>query len=152
MKRFSNTSREPSNRLLIVDDDPLICAMVKAVTVHHGYEVHVVHTALEMAHFMERETVDCIFLDIDLPDGDGVELLEKLRHHSQVPVVMITGSQSKELRLEALELGADDYIVKPLDPRELVARLRNILRRVYGDHPPGIALTAQNPSLGIAHR
>ena len=152
MNNFPISSLDPFNRLLVVDDDPVICAMIKSLTAAQGYQVTVVNTALEMAHYMEREAVDCIFLDIDLPDGDGVELLARLRQHSQVPVIMITGSQSKELRLEALELGADDYVMKPVDGRELLARLRNILRRVYRTPSPNMAMEVQNPSLGIAHR
>ncbi|MEO0392089.1 MAG: response regulator transcription factor [Pseudomonadota bacterium] len=142
-------------RLLIVDDDPLICAMISSLADRHGYATRNAHTALEMAHEMERQNVDCIFLDIDLPDGNGLELLQKLRQHSDIPVIMITGSHSKDMRIEALELGADDYVTKPLNPRELMARLANILRRVHGASSRPVPIsnnpTAINEAINVAH-
>ena len=139
-------------RILVVDDDPLICTLIQSLVGDNGHDVIVVHTALEMAHSLEREVVDCIFLDIDLPDGNGIEILESMRHYSNVPIIMITGSQSKDLRLKALECGADDYVMKPLDPRELLARMRNILRRSKVMSPDDAHLSKQNNNLSIAHR
>lgn len=120
--------------ILIVDDDVVLCEMLAALLIRQGYRVLMAGTALEMAHIIERERISLIFLDIELPDGDGLALLRHLRRHNDLPVIMLTGQTGSSDRLLALELGADDYIAKPFDSRELLARLRNVLRRTTAPH------------------
>ncbi|MBV6631435.1 MAG: response regulator transcription factor [Alphaproteobacteria bacterium] len=119
----------PDFRVLVVEDDPATAELLKAILADSGFAVSVASSALEMAHHVERADLNLILLDIDLPDGDGLELLSSLRQHSWIPVIMVTGSTSSADRLSALELGADDYVTKPFKPRELIARCRAVLRR-----------------------
>jgi two-component system, OmpR family, response regulator len=126
---LSNRHGIGTGRVLIVDDDAVICGYLASLLRRHGFHVLVAATALEMAHHLECTRIDLVLLDISLPDGDGITILREMRHHTDLPVVMITGNTSEHDRIMALEIGADDYITKPLVPRELLARVRNILRR-----------------------
>jgi len=116
-------------RLLIVDDDVELCSLLKEFLEREGYGVQCVHeghTALDLA---QQGGYDLIILDVMLPGLDGFEILKRLRLSSRVPVLMLTARGQDVDRIVGLELGADDYLPKPFNPRELVARMRAILRR-----------------------
>jgi len=123
------SSISAGTRLLLVDDNLKLCRMVREYLEPLGYTVEVAHTGpagLERARSGEH---DAVLLDVMLPGMDGFEVLRQLRSSSAVPVLMLTGRGEAPDRITGLELGADDYIPKTYSPRELLARLRAVLRR-----------------------
>ncbi|MFN7276954.1 MAG: response regulator transcription factor [Betaproteobacteria bacterium] len=118
-----------TSRLLMVEDDRDLAAMVAEYLARHGHEVQLAHTAVEGLARARRETFDAVLLDVMLPDGDGFDLCRELRTTSDVPVIMLTARGEPADRIVGLELGADDYLPKPFEPRELAARLKAVLRR-----------------------
>ncbi|SFT64763.1 DNA-binding response regulator, OmpR family, contains REC and winged-helix (wHTH) domain [Pseudomonas marincola] len=117
-------------RVLIVDDDPVIREMLKAYLERDGYEVLCAETAEEAETILEQQMIDLLMLDIRLPGKDGLTLTRELRARSEVGIILITGSDDAVDRIVGLEMGADDYVVKPFNPRELVPRAKNLVRRV----------------------
>ena len=120
----------PAANLLVVDDDPSIRAMLIEYLGGHGYAVRAVGDGTAMRAEMERELPDLILLDLRLPGEDGLTLARRLREQVDVGIVMVTGSADVVDRVVGLELGADDYVAKPFDPRELLARIKSVLRRM----------------------
>jgi two-component system response regulator CpxR len=121
--------------ILLVDDDAELCALLTEFLRREGFTVdcaHDGHQGLEMAL---KPGVDLVVLDVMLPGIDGFEILKRLRQHSKVPVMMLTARGEDVDRIVGLELGADDYLPKPFNPKELAARIRAILRR-YAPRPP----------------
>lgn len=118
-----------ATRLLLVDDNPKLCRMVQEYLEPLGYEVSLAHTGPDGLDKALRGDFHAIILDVMLPGLDGFEVLKRLRQHSAVPVLMLTGRGEPSDRIAGLELGADDYIPKTFSPRELVARLRAVIRR-----------------------
>ncbi len=116
-------------RLLLVDDNHKLCRMVKEYLEPLGYDVSLAHTGLDGLERALRDEFDAIILDVMLPGMDGFEVLKRLRAHSTVPVLMLTGRGEAPDRIAGLELGADDYLPKTFSPRELLARLRAVIRR-----------------------
>ena len=130
---------EVTGRILVVDDDPMVAEVVTRYLLRDGHEVECVpdgQKALDRALSAPR---DLVVLDLMLPGMDGLEVCRRLREHSPVPVVMLTALGEESDRLTGLELGADDYVVKPFSPRELALRVRSVLRRAQGGGliPPG---------------
>jgi DNA-binding response OmpR family regulator len=120
--------------ILLVDDDAELCGLLSEFLLHEGFTVecaHEGHIGLEMAL---QPGVDLVVLDVMLPGIDGFEILKRLRQQSKVPVMMLTARGEDVDRIVGLELGADDYLAKPFNPRELVARIRAVLRR-YAPRP-----------------
>ena len=117
-------------RILIVDDDPLIRELLHAYLSQDGYEVHCAATAEQAETFLASQAVDLVMLDIRLPGKDGLTLTRELRVRSEVGIILITGRNDEIDRIVGLECGADDYVIKPLNPRELVSRAKNLIRRV----------------------
>ncbi|MGE7955103.1 response regulator [Pseudomonas sp. NPDC089530] len=117
-------------RVLIVDDDPLIRELLHAYLSQEGYEVHCAETAELAETFLASHVVDLVMLDIRLPGKDGLTLTRELRVRSEVGIILITGRNDEIDRIVGLECGADDYVIKPLNPRELVSRAKNLVRRV----------------------
>lgn len=117
-------------RVLIVDDDPLIRELLHAYLSQEGYEVHCAATAELAETFLASQAVDLVMLDIRLPGKDGLTLTRELRVRSEVGIILITGRNDEIDRIVGLECGADDYVIKPLNPRELVSRAKNLIRRV----------------------
>jgi DNA-binding response OmpR family regulator len=117
-------------RVLIVDDDPLIRELLHAYLSQEGYDVHCAATAELAETFLASQTVDLVMLDIRLPGKDGLTLTRELRVRSEVGIILITGRNDEIDRIVGLECGADDYVIKPLNPRELVSRAKNLIRRV----------------------
>ncbi|MCB9010112.1 MAG: response regulator transcription factor [Ardenticatenaceae bacterium] len=125
-----------NERILVVDDEPKIVKLARDYLERSGYAVLTAgdgRTALSMAR---SEKPDMIVLDLSLPELDGLDVCRTLRRESDVPIIMLTARIDETDRLIGLELGADDYITKPFSPRELVARVRAVLRRVRGGLVP----------------
>jgi DNA-binding response OmpR family regulator len=128
--------------VLAVDDDPLIREMVADYLVKHGLRVTAVADGRAMANALADQVVDIIVLDLKLRTEDGMNLARKLRDESTIPIIMLTGRSDEADRVMGLELGADDYVTKPFSPRELLARIRTVLRRRHSEvrqgRPEGI--------------
>lgn len=117
-------------RILIVDDEPGVRRYVERALALHGTEGHAVATTSEAQDLLRREDYDAILLDIAMPGETGWEFLERLRAEGdETPVIFLTAHQSLDERVRGLRLGADDYVAKPFQPEELVARLEAVLRR-----------------------
>ena len=132
-------------RVLIVDDDPLIRDLLHAYLSQEGYDVHCAATAELAETFLASQTVDLVMLDIRLPGKDGLTLTRELRVRSEVGIILITGRNDEIDRIVGLECGADDYVIKPLNPRELVSRAKNLIRRVRHAQTPAPAVVAAKP-------
>ncbi|QBF26297.1 response regulator [Pseudomonas tructae] len=117
------------SRLLIVDDDMEICALLKKFFLRHGYDVDLAGNGDAMWVAIELNRPDIIILDLMLPGEGGLSLCQKLRANTGIPIVMLTAMDELSDRIVGLELGADDYLGKPFDARELLARLRAVQRR-----------------------
>ncbi len=116
--------------ILIVEDEPKIAALLaEYLQAQGGYATHILHRGDEVLDWLEREQADMVLLDLMLPGMDGLEVCKLIRRSSNLPVIMITARVEEIDRLLGLELGADDYICKPFSPREVVARVRAVLRR-----------------------
>ena len=116
-------------RILMIDDDDRLAGMVSDYLGGAGFRVTVAGTGAAGEALLKRETFDAVILDLMLPDADGLDLCRRLRGTSDVPILMLTARGEPMDRVVGLELGADDYLAKPFEPRELQARLRAILRR-----------------------
>src|SRR6202161_2106106 len=119
-------------RLLIVDDDVELCSLLKEFLEREGYSVQCVHEGHAALDLAQQPGFDLIVLDVMLPGLDGFEILKRLRLTSRVPVLMLTARGEDVDRIVGLELGADDYLPKPYNPRELAARIHAVLRRTSG--------------------
>jgi len=131
-----------TSRVLIVDDDPLIRDLLQAYLSQEGYTVHCAATAEQAETLLAEQPVELVMLDIRLPGKDGLTLTRELRVRSEVGIILITGRNDEIDRIVGLECGADDYVSKPLNPRELVSRAKNLIRRVrhaQGSRPAGPA-------------
>jgi DNA-binding response OmpR family regulator len=126
-----------SRSVLVVDDEPGIIEIASAYLRKDGFAVRTATTGQRAIDAVATQMPDLIVLDLMLPDISGEEVCASLRRHSAVPILMLTAKSAEADRLRGLALGADDYLVKPFSPRELVARVRAILRRVgdVGDPP-----------------
>ncbi len=122
-------TENPMHRLLIVDDDNDIRTLLAEQLGRAGYQVSTAADGTSMRQLLEREHVDLIVLDLNLPREDGLTLCRDLRARSNTPVIMLTARAEPIDRVLGLEMGADDYLAKPFEPRELLARIRNVLRR-----------------------
>jgi two-component system response regulator RegX3 len=118
--------------VLVIDDEDSIQKLLNAALERDGYRIVGARDAAEGLIAFEREQPDVILLDVMLPDGDGRDLAREIRTGSDVPIIMLTARGEEIDRVVGLELGADDYVVKPFSARELVARIRAILRRGAG--------------------
>lgn len=116
-------------RILMIDDDSRLAGMVSDYLGGVGFRVTIAGTAQSGEAMLKRETFDAVILDLMLPDADGLDLCRRLRGTTDVPILMLTARGEPMDRVVGLEVGADDYLAKPFEPRELQARLRAILRR-----------------------
>lgn len=119
-------------RILVVDDDPDIRDMLSEYLGLHGLEVTAVDGGAAMRDALAQAIPDVVLLDLRLPGEDGLSLLRYLREKHALGVVMVTGAGETVDRIVGLEMGADDYIAKPFEPRELLARIKSVMRRVQG--------------------
>ena len=125
--------------ILVVDDEPKIVKQARDYLEKGGFRVVTAADGKTAMVVARRERPDLIVLDLNLPGMDGLDVCRALRRESDVPIIMLTARVEETDRLIGLELGADDYITKPFSPRELVARVRAVLRRVMGGvHQPGL--------------
>jgi DNA-binding response OmpR family regulator len=124
-------------RLLVVDDDASVRSMLREYLQGHGFAVAEAGSGAQMREQIEHELPDAVLLDIRLPGEDGLVLARYLREHYEVGIIMVTASGDVVDRVVGLELGADDYIAKPFDLRELLARLKSVLRRMQVKPSPG---------------
>lgn len=127
-----------SSRVLLVEDDPRLAAMVADYLGEAGFRATVAGTGSEAQRRLKRETFDAVILDLMLPDTDGLDLCRRIRADSAIPLLMLTARGDPLDRVIGLELGADDYLPKPFEPRELLARLRAILRRQRDTRPADV--------------
>jgi DNA-binding response OmpR family regulator len=118
-------------KILVVEDEEKISDLVKAYLEKEGFSVKVANTG-QNAISSVKEGFDLIILDLMLPDMDGEDICETIREDSDIPIIMLTAKSEEEDRVKGLGIGADDYVVKPFSPRELVARVKALLRRVQG--------------------
>jgi len=142
----------PAARILLVDDDVELAAMLSEYLTIEGFETVCAHSGENGIEQAAHQAFDAIVLDVMLPGINGIEVLRRLRERSPVPVLMLTARGDHVDRIVGLELGADDYVPKPCPPRELVARLRAILRRTRGADQPGGTLSAGLLALWPARR
>lgn len=122
-------SRFRGRRILVVDDEERMVRFIRLNLEHDGFRVSEAYRGIQALDLMRSELPDLILLDVMMPDIDGFEALKIIREISSVPVIMLTAKGEEEDRIRGLELGADDYITKPFSPRELVSRVRAVLRR-----------------------
>ena len=125
-----NMSRNAAH-ILVVDDDPSVREMVVDYLGRNELRVTPLASGREIAGVAGHETVDLLILDLKLPGEDGIDIARRIRADSNLPIIMLTGCQEEADRVMALELGADDYLTKPFSPRELLARIRALLRRSH---------------------
>ncbi len=123
-------------KVLVVDDEPKLAAIARDYLVAAGFDVVVAGDGPHGLALARKERPDLIVLDLMLPGMDGLDVCREIRRESNVPIVMLTARIEETDKLIGLELGADDYLTKPFSPRELVARVRVILRRAAGGDPP----------------
>lgn len=123
--------------ILVVDDEERIARMIRMNLMHDGYSVIEAHDGREALEQIRNKMPNLVILDVMMPDLDGFETLEILRGFSQVPVIMLTARSEENDRIRGLELGADDYVTKPFSPRELMSRVKAVLRRTEGNVASG---------------
>jgi DNA-binding response OmpR family regulator len=116
-------------RILVVEDDNKVAELLRLYLEKDGYQVAIASDGLYALKLAEERNPDIILLDLNLPKLDGIEVCRALRRKSEVPIIMVTARDEDTDKIVGLELGADDYITKPFSPREVVARVRAVLRR-----------------------
>jgi len=125
----SDEHRLSASEILIVEDEPKLAAVLRDYLQIEGYRSHHIDNGLEVLPWFKKNDAALILLDIMLPGKDGLAICREIRSFSQVPIIMVTARIDEIDRLLGLELGADDYVCKPFSPRELVARVKAVLRR-----------------------
>lgn len=136
-----------SAHILIVDDDPRVRDMVSRYLTQEGFRVSAAETGEAMRACMTDSDVELVLLDLVLPDADGLNLVRELREQHDVPVIMLSGRGDMVDRVVGLEMGADDYIAKPFHLREVLARIKSVLRR---SRPHALAPGAEEPAAAPA--
>jgi DNA-binding response OmpR family regulator len=129
MVMATKADNRSGGRILVVDDEPHIVELVRYNLAQEGFEVSVAYDGHEAIEKAKKDAPDLVILDLMLPYVDGMEVCRQIRKASSVPILMLTAKHGEQERVVGLELGADDYVTKPFSPRELVARVRAILRR-----------------------
>jgi len=124
-----------SKKILVVDDEPQIVKALKAYLENASYKVVTAADGKSALTAFSREKPDFVILDLNLPGMDGLDVCKAIRRDSNVPILMLTARVEETDKLLGLELGADDYVLKPFSPREVVARVRTIFRRVGSEQP-----------------
>ena len=128
----------PGTKLLLIDDDKAYCTSLARLLAMEGFEVEVAHTAEAGFASATGQQHELVLLDVMLSPGDGRKVLQRIRTVSQVPVIMLTARGDEADRISGLEGGADDYLPKPFHPRELIARIRSVLRRRSAPMPANV--------------
>lgn len=125
----ASTSSLPAPRILVVDDHRKIRDPLAVYLRRHLFEVRTAEDAAGMWQLLKQQRFDVVVLDVMLPDGDGFELCSRLHRRENTPVILLTARDTSADRVRGLDIGADDYVTKPFEPRELVARINSVLRR-----------------------
>ena len=118
------------NLILVVEDEASIAEVVSLYLKRAGYTAQIASDGRQAMNFFERRKPDLVILDLMLPEIDGLSLMRWMRDHSNVPIIMLTARRAEADRIAGLEMGADDYVVKPFSPQELVSRVRAVMRRL----------------------
>ena len=118
--------------ILVVDDDQVIRDLIGDYLIEHDFKVSMAETGADMDRVLGAEVVDLVILDLKLPDEDGLAIARRLRESLDLPIIIVTGRNEEVDRVMGLELGADDYVTKPFSQRELLARIKAVLRRTEG--------------------
>jgi DNA-binding response OmpR family regulator len=147
---WSLTELSNMPKLLIIDDEPSIIELAKLYLEREGFTLEGVTTDQAGLDAFKSGGWDLIILDLMLPDTDGFEICRRIRAFSQVPVLMLTARKEDVDKIVGLELGADDYLTKPFNPHELVARVKAILRRSNPDAPPDEVIELGNLRLDVS--
>lgn len=116
-------------KILLVDDDQRICRLVKRYIENNGFDMVYAHSAEDTHKLLQDNSIVLILLDIMLPDKDGLTLAQEIRNLSSIPIIFLTAKAEVEDKVNGLEIGADDYITKPFEEKELIARIQTVLRR-----------------------
>jgi DNA-binding response OmpR family regulator len=120
-------------QILVVEDEPSLAEVVSLYLKRAGFQVQVASSGGQAMSILEKRIPDFVILDVMLPEVDGLSIARWLRDHSDVPIILVTARREEVDRIAGLEMGADDYVVKPFSPQELVSRVRAVLRRVGRD-------------------
>lgn len=136
--------------ILIVDDDKPLCDLLTRYLTDNGYTALIAHDGTEMFHQLKSSTPELIILDLMLPGDDGLTLAKKLRGTSNTPIIILSARGDEVDRIVGLEIGADDYLSKPFNPRELLARIRSVLRRSH-NNPLDPSTEIQSTHFGNFH-
>jgi DNA-binding response OmpR family regulator len=131
----------PSKKILVVDDEKKIVDIVRAYLEREGYHVTAAYDGESALALVKTEAPDMIVLDLMLPGVSGWDVCRTLRNKSDIPIIMLTARDEVADRIVGLELGADDYVPKPFDPKELVSRVRALFRRTGGKMAPGVIIS-----------
>ena len=126
---MKGADRYMKQHLLIVEDEEFVQALIAAYMKKEGFRISVALTGKEMFAILEKESIDLILLDLNLPDEDGLALARQVRSRSSIPIMVLTAREGRDNRLTALGMGVDDYLNKPVDPEELALRVHNVLGR-----------------------
>jgi DNA-binding response OmpR family regulator len=140
---------EPNKKIVVIDDEPSVQEVVRGYLEKDGYLVYVAGNGRDGLALAERAKPGLVVLDLMLPDVSGEEICREIRSRSDVPILMLTAKASEDERVGGLALGADDYLTKPFSPRELVARVRAILRRTQAETPLVEVLSFDDGALEI---
>ncbi len=119
-----------AKRILVVEDEPSLAEVVSLYLKRAGFQVQIASDGKQAMNILERQLPDFVILDLMLPEVDGLSITRWLRDRSDVPIIMVTARREEIDRITGLEMGADDYVVKPFSPQELVSRVRAVLRRI----------------------
>ena len=145
-----------AHRILVVDDDRQIVRLLRAYLEQVGYQVLTAYDGETALHILRREQPDLVVLDLMLPDRDGWDVTRIVRSDEKLaatPIIMLTARVEDNDKIVGLELGADDYVTKPFNPREVVARVRAVLRRAQGDMTPSRLIQVGELTVDVAaHR
>ncbi|HAX68345.1 MAG TPA: DNA-binding response regulator [Anaerolineae bacterium] len=136
-----------SQTILIVDDERRMVSLLQSYLMQEGFRVVTAHNGREALEVADRENPDLVVLDIMMPEMNGYDFLYAHRAGKDTPIIMLTAKVEDEDKVVGLELGADDYVTKPFKPRELMARVRNVLRRAGKNKPAGESLKVLDLSL-----
>jgi DNA-binding response OmpR family regulator len=144
-----NERAESPQRILVADDDRHIADLVRMYLAKAGYDVTLARDGNETQRLLREQPFDLAVLDIMMPGADGLQIIRNLRKRSDLPVIFLTARTSDVDKVAGLQFGADDYVTKPFNPTELVARVQSVLRRTRSSHPPNRPASA-SPSASCA--
>ncbi len=137
-------------KILIVEDEPAIAETIQYALETDGFETYLLSAGMPVIPMLDQEAIDLIILDIGLPDISGLELCKDIRQTHSLPIIFLTARADEIDRVVGLEIGADDYVVKPFSPRELAARVKAVLRRTQ--HPSAVTTELQAFQIDKARR